>query len=728
MPASEFIIGSLLALNTIVTVGLAVLILVRAYRQPYARFFIGVLLCAAGWTIGDILALYSASPDAQNIGRFAFYIVPMGVPPCLWFFSQLFPEGGKLRRKVFVAGALFSLACAALAWRYIDSVGRMHVSRPMNELIPVQPGFLLYGLYLSIFFTLTYITLYKKLKRATGVARVQIAYTFYGVLIGSCLALVSNVSLPVAGIPQYIWLGPIFTLGGVSLIALAVIRYHLFDIRFFVVRATAYLATLLLVAIIYVAPFVIIANSVIGIPLSRAQNVIVISLAVVMLYSFLYLKNFFDKATGAVFLRNFYTSSDVLDKLGDILVHTGDLEQLKQKTAAVLEGALQPQFIRYVLLDDQEKKGGALARLLTSYGNVAHLEIIETDTLSPGVSSKLPLLLRESEVAIAVALRTTHEDLGYIVLGHKRSGEMYSERDKQLLGVAADEVAISLQNMLRYEEIKQFSMTLQDEVDNATRKLRRQNKRLEELDNIKDDFISMASHQLRTPLTSVKGYISMVLEGDAGKLNSTQTQMLKQAFASSQRMVFLITDLLNVSRLKTGKFIIDAAPMRLDEVVAQELEQLRETAQVKHIELTYDKPKTFPELMLDEVKIRQVLMNFVDNAIYYTPDGGHIKVELIEKPSVVEFRVTDDGIGVPKSEQHHLFTKFYRATNARKARPDGTGLGLFMAQKVIVAQGGSIIFSSQENKGSTFGFSFSKSRLAIAHGTQPPAKAAAAKR
>jgi signal transduction histidine kinase len=254
---------------------------------------------------------------------------------------------------------------------------------------------------------------------------------------------------------------------------------------------------------------------------------------------------------------------------------------------------------------------------------------------------------------------------------------------------------------------------LQQKVDDATRKLRRTNQRLEELDETKDDFISMASHQLRTPLTSVKGYISMVLEGDAGKVNSTQTKMLHQAFISSQRMVFLITDLLNVSRLKTGKFVIEAVPVDLSKLIQEEVSQLVETAQVKQIKLTYNKPATFPLLMLDETKTRQVGMNFMDNAIYYTPVGGHINVELIDKPNTVELRVTDNGIGVPKSEQHHLFTKFYRASNARKTRPDGTGLGLFMAKKVIAAEGGSIIFESGDGQGSTFGFVFSKSKLKV---------------
>ena len=218
----------------------------------------------------------------------------------------------------------------------------------------------------------------------------------------------------------------------------------------------------------------------------------------------------------------------------------------------------------------------------------------------------------------------------------------------------------------------------------------------------------MASHQLRTPLTSIKGYLSMVLEGDAGKVTPVQKEMLGQAFFSSQRMVYLIADLLNISRLKTGKFIIESAKVNLADVVEQELGQLQETAATRNLTLGYEKPKHFPDLMLDETKTRQVIMNFVDNAIYYTPAKGHIEVKVIDKPNTVELRVVDDGIGVAKAEQPHLFTKFYRGGNARKARPDGTGLGLFMAKKVISAQGGSIIFESEENKGSTFGFEIAK--------------------
>ena len=154
--------------------------------------------------------------------------------------------------------------------------------------------------------------------------------------------------------------------------------------------------------------------------------------------------------------------------------------------------------------------------------------------------------------------------------------------------------------------------------------------------------------------------------------------------------------------------MIERKPTQLDEVIEGELTQLEATAKSRKLTLKFDKPKNFPALMLDETKIRQVIMNFADNAIYYTPAGGIIKVSLEDRGDNVEYRVVDNGIGVPKADQHHMFTKFYRGGNARKARPDGTGLGLFMAKKVVIAQGGAIIFSSQEGKGSTFGFTFPK--------------------
>lgn len=301
-----------------------------------------------------------------------------------------------------------------------------------------------------------------------------------------------------------------------------------------------------------------------------------------------------------------------------------------------------------------------------------------------------------------VKLQARRRVVGLLVVGFEIPVAQLTQDDTTLLDRVTDSIGVALDNKLLFEENQ-----------SVLRQLRETNAKLKALDEAKDDFISMASHQLRTPLTSVKGYISLVLEGDAGGLTKVQQRMLEQAFNSSQRMVYLIADLLNVSRLKTGKFVIETKPVNLADIVNEEIAQLREAAKSRQLTLEYTRPGDYPVLMLDETKIRQVIMNFVDNAIYYTPSGGTVRVELIDKPLSVEFKVVDNGLGVPKAEQPHLFTKFYRAANARKARPDGTGLGLFMAKKVIIAQNGALIFNSVEGKGSTFGFSFAKPAVAV---------------
>jgi len=290
---------------------------------------------------------------------------------------------------------------------------------------------------------------------------------------------------------------------------------------------------------------------------------------------------------------------------------------------------------------------------------------------------------------------------------------MYNTQDTESMEIVANELAIAMQNALQFEEIQRFNITLQKKIDDATHKLQKSNDKLKNLDIAKDEFIGMASHQLRTPLTSVKGYVSMVLEGDAGKITPQQADLLQAAFTSSQRMVYLIADLLNVSRLKTGKFVIETKQVYLPDVVEGEVIQLQETAKNRNLKLVYKKPKTFPDVMLDETKTRQVIMNFMDNAIYYTPAGGTIKVVLEHDKNSVTYKVIDNGIGVSKEEQAKLFTKFFRAGNARKARPDGTGLGLFMAKKVIVAQGGAILFETEHGKGSMFGFTFPLSKVEV---------------
>jgi signal transduction histidine kinase len=536
-------------------------------------------------------------------------------------------------------------------------------------------------------------------------------------LLGITLTMVHAVFFVVV-LPTYLGQHSIFyALGYVApyyLLAFtgyALLRQGLFDIRAIAARSLTYILSLSVASLLYVLPAVILSTYLLHAQLDVKTLTALVLMTLVVSALFQPLKNYFNKVTNRFFFRDFYAPQDVLDKLGDLLVGSVDIDQIVTRSQEILEFSLRPTWAKVVLARGKGGRAPVLQDLMHT-----DLNIIATEELDDGHNVALRSELRRQDIAVAVRIRTAHDDLGFILLGARRSGVAYSQGDRRFLGVFADELGIGLQNAIRFEEIERFNATLQEKVSDATRKLRNTNEKLKAMDETKDDFISMASHQLRTPLTSIKGYVSMVLDGDMGELNDRQRQALNQALISSQRMVFLIADLLNLSRLKTGKFVIEPSPVKLADVIEGEVNQLQETAKGRDLELSYAKPSHFPVLVLDETKIRQVVMNFLDNAIYYTKAGGHIVVSLKETDKSIEFTATDDGIGVPKAEQHHLFNKFYRAGNARKARPDGTGLGLFMAQKVIVAQGGSILFRSTEGKGSTFGFSFPKAKiLAPAH-------------
>jgi signal transduction histidine kinase len=599
------------------------------------------------------------------------------------------------------------------------------------EPLPVPNiGAILYFSHLVLFLVSSYVLLIKQVRSTSGTEKQQFLLMLIGVSPMILLAPLTGFVMPVifhnAGL---IFLSPIYGTFFVCMIGYAIIKHRLFDVRLIVARSLGYLLSIFNFGVIYgVLAFYVVGNTVLSEhTISRSQEVIYTVLAVTLAFTFQPLRKFFDRITNRIFYRDAYDPQVFLDRLNKVLVGTIELEPLLRKSALIIQENLKAEFCLFELKETEtagQRVIGTQSRQFTQddINFVRHLtphihhKVIVTDYLETD-QAELRMVLQTYDIAVLGRLigstKKVAEGSGYLILGPKKSGNPYSQQDIKILEIIVNELVIAIDNALRFEEIENFNVTLQQKVNEATKQLRETNEKLKEIDQTKDDFISMASHQLRTPLTSIKGYLSMVLEGDGGTLNPAQQKMLNQAFTSSQRMVYLISDLLNVSRLRTGKFVVETQPADLSKVIESEIEQLTETAKLHGIQLIYNKPQHFPMLMLDETKIRQVIMNFIDNALYYTPSGGHITVTLDDRPDTVEFTVTDDGIGVPASERPHMFTKFYRASNAKKARPDGTGLGLFMAKKVVIAHGGAIIFSSREGKGSTFGFTLAKAKLTV---------------
>ncbi len=569
---------------------------------------------------------------------------------------------------------------------------------------------------------LTVVVSLRKYKKSKADQKQQIKYLLIGLGIAGIANFVANIVL------VKLWGGTtVFTdfLSSFSIVifsafvAYAIVKHKLFDIRVFVAKAVAYTLSLGLLTAFFVTITLLISQFFAGGRVPTGTLFVFALVSIFAAVAFQPIKKFFDKVTNRFFYRDAYDGQALLNKLNSSLVSNANIEPMLNDASIIVAENLRPDFCAFALTGAETGKnyvnGTKVIRATDSEVRiVSEMTESQDKTIATGDLEghrEAKSVLNKYRVELTTKLVVGDQTIGYLMLGVRKSGSHYSQRDIQLLETVADSVAIAAQNALRFEEIAQFNVELEKKIEDATGKLQKSNEKLKALDEAKDEFISMASHQLRTPLTSVKGYISMILEGDAGPVNEQQKLFLDQAFISSQRMVYLIADLLNVSRLKTGKFIIEPKPTYLPDVIESEISQLYETAKARELKLVFNKPKEFPTLNLDEVKTRQVIMNFTDNAIYYTPKGGKIALNLKATKDSIEFTVHDTGIGVPKHEQHHLFTKFYRAGNARKARPDGTGLGLFMGKKVIVAQGGAILFSTEEGKGSTFGFTFPRAKL-----------------
>lgn len=235
----------------------------------------------------------------------------------------------------------------------------------------------------------------------------------------------------------------------------------------------------------------------------------------------------------------------------------------------------------------------------------------------------------------------------------------------------------------------------------------------QEVDRAKSEFVSLASHQLRTPLSTISWYSEMLLAGDAGKLTSVQEEYLHEVYKNSTRMTELVNALLNVSRLELGTFVVDPMPVDLEKLAEEEIQSQLPALNNKklHLEKVFD--WTGGPVSVDPKLMRIVFQNYLSNAIKYTPEGGKL-VFGITKPSASEFKdldlgpegllfyLKDNGMGIPKSQQSKIFAKLFRADNVRKVDADGTGLGLYIVKSILEQSKGKAWFTSEEGQGSVF--------------------------
>ncbi|MBI5765630.1 HAMP domain-containing histidine kinase [Candidatus Falkowbacteria bacterium] len=251
-----------------------------------------------------------------------------------------------------------------------------------------------------------------------------------------------------------------------------------------------------------------------------------------------------------------------------------------------------------------------------------------------------------------------------------------------------------------------------EEMEVLTKKLRKTskdlaaaNKELKRLDDAKSEFLSIASHQLRTPLTVVKGYTSMMLEGSFGKISKIVRDGLQKVYISAEQLISLVDDLLNISRIEAGRLEFNILPVDLAKIAEETVSDFQQKVKEKKIKLAFHPEPNLPKVATDPQKIKEVISNIIDNSVKYT-SKGEIIVGLHQESQSIIFSCQDTGIGIETDDLPRLFEKFVRGKGMMQVYTEGTGLGMYFARMVIENMGGRIWAESEgKGKGSKFSFS-----------------------
>ncbi len=697
----------ILGLTSLLIFLLGLLVYLNNSKRRANQVFFGFTISVVFWTITNLLTNLASDPQWALIWARATIVGAALLVYFFLIFSFYFP---KIRGISFVNMILLGIPALVFI---ILSPTSLNISSATANGQSVTTGslYILMAVYLPIYLIWSFMNFIRSYRHSQGQEKQQLKYVFAAIILSFGPGFILNAVGPIIGVPQLASIGPLFVLFFVAIISYAMLRHRLLDIRSIVARSVTYVLTIGLIGGVYGFLAFGLANVFLQNTSQLFQQSVYTILAIVLAFLFQPIRRLFEKISNAIFYRGKYDAQQLINEIGRILAGEIQLDQLSHKVIRELAKQMKINSVDIVVLSEKSvhfqtrvfssEQHNVIVSDLKKLGRLA----VVADEITGGEKKEI---MKKYGYSVSLALRTSEEFLGYLLLGEKKSGDIYSTEDLRTLKIIANELSVGLQNAKAFAEIQAFNVTLQQKVNQATKSLRHANDQLKELDKAKDEFISMASHQLRTPLTTVKGYVSMLDEGDFGKISKAQREPIEQVLDGSNRMARLIDDLLNVSRMEAGRFFIDATDIDLNKIVPQEVDQLQSLAKSKKVELVYKAPaKPIPTMHLDENKTRQVIMNLADNAVHYSQPpkgGGKVEVRLERDGDDIVYAVRDNGIGVPKDQQDRLFTKMFRARNAQELRPDGTGLGLYLVKRVIEDQGGKIVFESEPGKGSMFGF------------------------
>ncbi len=696
---------AILSLAIIAHLGIGIFTYFYNPKSATHRFFLLFSVFSVAWGTANYLSLHQVTPEhtLRAIRLVMFFACFHALS--LFLLIQTFPSTKlQINRLLLTLIVITTLIVAALTQ---TSLIFSSVKGVGLEASPIPgPGIALFAFVTGLLILNSIILLIARYRKSKGILKAQYQYLIIGVVGSASLIFITNFLMVVVfHITSLLILGSTYTLIFIGSTAYAMVAHQLFDIRVIIKRTVVYSGLLLFTLAIY-SMVIFFFTTIFG-----GENVFDYKSFIANLIAALFIaigfepiRLYLNKITDKYLFKGEYDPQAVLAELSRSLSDSIDIRQATQSLVTIVKSQLRLSHAAVVTFTNQNNNlvikdvtqdgyedPSVLqlpldSQLIKNFVSTPQLiiadvirkwvEMNRTKTQTQVGYKDLLQELNQLQADLIFPIQIQRKAIGMFIVGEKLSGDIFTKEEIAFLGIIANQTANALEKARFWEE-----------------------------DQMKSEFVSVASHELLTPTAAMKGYLSMVLDDHMGQVDDTARGFLVKVAESTERLADLVNELLNVSRIEGGRLKINKKPFSLVDSTQKAVDELHVAASKKQLDLAFIAPiDPLPNASADPDHVYRVLINLIGNAVKYTRQGWVRCFVTRYDPHHLLFTVMDSGLGIPVEHIPHLFEKFYRADRKEIAGIQGTGLGLFISKKIIDLSGGQMWVHSQPGQGTIFYF------------------------
>jgi signal transduction histidine kinase len=478
-------------------------------------------------------------------------------------------------------------------------------------------------------------------------------------------------------------------------------------------KTTAYVATTILTGVIFAA------ISILMIFLIRPERIIPIMAIFSLLYALAFspIRYALEELIRQLFPGTDYNSHELIKSLNRISYSTLTRQDLATQYFAALRTSIDAGGISFIFYTSKSKATLKSNELMDQLKHITQAELLQlkkvasyyTQTISRWPDPHTKKICHDYQIRLLVPLYVNDEIIGILALGPKLDNKHYTTKDIKVLNAIAPKLGYAVKNTRAYEKVIFKNQDLITELRSANDNLRKANRQLRHDDKLKDEFVFIATHELKNPVTAVKGYLSLIREGSYGKVPEKISEAIGKIEQSNQQLIGLLNNLLQIARTEAERLEINTQPIAICPIIDQVLSDLGSLIDQKGLTASHTCPNKSVMVMADKERLVEIFNNLVSNAIKYSERGTiDISHEIVQDKLVTH--VKDEGVGISAKDQKKIFTRFFRVEEEAAKGIPGTGLGLFLVKQLIEKMGGHISFTSEPGKGSNFSLSLPLAR------------------